>query len=213
MSGMIYKDLMLLKTQWKFFISFVAIAIIMQATMENSDFVLGYLTICGSMMVLNTISYDEYDNGNAFLFSLPVSRKSYVLEKYAFAFLTGGAAWLVAVISEVIFNAIKAEASVNEILISAPAYLIVLTLVLSLVLPLRLKFGGEKLMFVYIGIGGGAMIIGFLLKWLGFDFSRAVKFLSGIGIWGVLAGLAVIAAIVLALSYKISQIIMSRKEF
>ena len=33
---------------------------------------------------MSSISYDEFDNGNAFLFSLPITRKDYVLEKYIF---------------------------------------------------------------------------------------------------------------------------------
>lgn len=92
MTGLLIKDLKLLKVQRNFFLMFVAIAVWMQTFMDGVSFIIGYMTFCGSMAVLNTISYDEYDNGNAFLFSLPISRKGYVLEKYAFGFIIGGAA-------------------------------------------------------------------------------------------------------------------------
>ena len=56
----------------------------------ESTFVVSYFTMIASMFVLSTISYDEYDNGYAFLFSMPFSRTSYVKEKYVFSILVGG---------------------------------------------------------------------------------------------------------------------------
>ena len=70
MTGLLIKDLKLLKVQRNFFLMFVAIAVWMQTFMDGVSFIIGYMTFCGSMAVLNTISYDEYDNGNAFLFSV-----------------------------------------------------------------------------------------------------------------------------------------------
>ena len=39
-------------------------------------------TIVTAIFAITTISYDEFDNGLAFLMTLPVTRKQYVAEKY-----------------------------------------------------------------------------------------------------------------------------------
>ena len=41
------------------------------------------------MTAISTISYDTFDNGNAFLFTLPFSRKEYTREKYLFSLFWG----------------------------------------------------------------------------------------------------------------------------
>lgn len=40
------------------------------------------------IVIVGTISYDEYDNGYRFLMTLPIDAKMYVLEKYIF-FIAG----------------------------------------------------------------------------------------------------------------------------
>lgn len=42
------------------------------------------MTMFGAMIAVGTLSYDETDNGLAFLMTLPVDRKTYVREKYLF---------------------------------------------------------------------------------------------------------------------------------
>ena len=40
---------------------------------EDVSFPLGFLTFALSLFTLSTISYDEFDNGYAFLFTLPIT--------------------------------------------------------------------------------------------------------------------------------------------
>ena len=56
---------------------------------DGIEFIVYFVTAMCMMMVITTISYDDSDNGLAFLLTLPVSRKTYVTEKYIFAFLGG----------------------------------------------------------------------------------------------------------------------------
>ena len=90
MKGLLIKDFKLLQGQKNFFITIIAIAGIMAIFMEDASFIIGYMTFVGSLFTLSTISYDEFDNGNAFLFSLPITRKDYILEKYGFGLIVGG---------------------------------------------------------------------------------------------------------------------------
>ena len=169
------------------------------------------------MAVLNTISYDEYDNGNAFLFSLPISRKGYVLEKYAFGFIIGGAAWLLAVIASIAISMVKHSFSTKDTVIVALMYLALLAIILSIMLPVQLKFGGEKRVYVIIGIGGIAGIIGFITvgiaRRLNIDFSLILSRLSTISSGVMVLAMIAIAALAVLISYRISVSIMNKKEF
>ena len=73
MKGLLIKDFKLMMMQKNFFAMIVVIAVVMTVFTDDIAFPLGFLTFVVSMFTLSTISYDEFDNGNAFLFSLPVS--------------------------------------------------------------------------------------------------------------------------------------------
>ena len=98
MKGLLIKDFRLLKNQKNFFILVFVMAVFLTITggdeSSPATFVLPYVGFVCSFFVLSTISYDEYDNGNAFLFTLPFDRKIYALEKYIFGIVTGGAGLL-----------------------------------------------------------------------------------------------------------------------
>ena len=89
MKGLLIKDFKLLKGQKNFFMAITAISIIMIIVSPGTSFPIGFLGFVGALFSLSSISYDEFDNGNAFLFSLPITRKDYVLEKYIFGLISG----------------------------------------------------------------------------------------------------------------------------
>ncbi|MBR5794701.1 MAG: ABC-2 transporter permease [Erysipelotrichaceae bacterium] len=86
MKGLLVKDLRLLLSQSRFYI-ILLIVLFVSGTSTQATFVSGYIAVVFPMFAVSTISYDEYDNGNAFLFTLPFSRKEYVLAKYIFGLL------------------------------------------------------------------------------------------------------------------------------
>ena len=75
MKGLLIKDFKLMKMQKNFFLMMIAIVIAISFFQNEISFPLGFLPFVISLFSLSTISYDEFDNGNAFLFSLPISRK------------------------------------------------------------------------------------------------------------------------------------------
>ncbi len=95
-----------------------AISIIMIIVSPGTSFPIGFLGFVGALFSLSSISYDEFDNGNAFLFSLPITRKDYVLEKYIFGLISGIMFLLLTVISLVVI-AITKTGSFNEIFLTA----------------------------------------------------------------------------------------------
>ena len=98
MKGLLIKDLRLMVKQQKIFSSVVFIAVLLAVVTGNTFFIIRYMTFVASLFTLTSISYDEFDNGNAFLFSLPITRRMYVKEKYGVAMLLGGGLWVVSTV-------------------------------------------------------------------------------------------------------------------
>ena len=219
MKGLLIKDFKLLKVQKNFFLLILCIAIVMELFSDStsSSFIIGFLSFVATLFTLSSISYDEFDNGNAFLFSLPITRKNYVTEKYGFGMILGSCFWafgtLIVILKEVITNKYVSIDTVIAAFIILP----IVFVVLAVMLPFQLKFGGEKgriaiictLVIVFlIGIIMTKIANAFNIN-LSFPFhqiatlNRAVLILAIIGF----------TLVMLFISYRISLSIMKKKEF
>lgn len=87
MKGLLIKDLYYVFQRKQTLLIFLIVSLILGFTNEGS-FLVGYMTLLGTIISLSTISYDNADNGMPFLMTLPISRKEYALSKYVF-----GADW------------------------------------------------------------------------------------------------------------------------
>ena len=92
MRGLIEKDLRLTISRKQTLLIFFIMALVMGMTMDGT-FIVGYLTMLGAILAVGTISYDEFDNGYAFLMTLPFERKTYVTEKYLFCLCMEAVFW------------------------------------------------------------------------------------------------------------------------
>ena len=119
MKGLLIKDFKLLKGQKNFFMAITAISIIMIIVSPGTSFPIGFLGFVGALFSLSSISYDEFDNGNAFLFSLPITRKDYVLEKYIFGLISGIMSLLLGTVISLVAIGITKTGSFNEIFLTA----------------------------------------------------------------------------------------------
>lgn len=156
MKGLLIKDFKLLKMNRNFFLILFAIEIILSAFSNDTlPFVLGSLAFVISSLTISTISYDEFDNGNSFLFSLPITRIGYVIEKYLLGFILGTVSLILSAFVIITFNLIKGiNLSIDIIGISFTIWAS-MVIFLSITLPLQLKFGGEKgkiAIFVALGL-------------------------------------------------------------
>lgn len=217
MKGLLIKDFKLMKGQKNFFLMIVLIGVWMIMFMEDFSFIIGYMAFIGGMFSLSTISYDEADNGNAFLFTLPVTRKGYVVEKYEFGLLTGGGFWLLATVIVLIAGITKNLMPVKDMLMTAFLILPVLFLIISVTLPFQLKFGGEKGRIAIIGAAGLLFVIGIAVVRIGeifhVDLISAFNILPAVSMAVLIAAAIGISVIILLISLRISIAIMNRKEF
>ncbi len=216
MKGLFIKDLMLMKMQKRFFALIIGIALIMGFSTGDSVFVIGYMTFIIPFFSVSTISYDEFDGGCAFLFTLPVTRKMYVIEKYIFSLLLGFSALILSILFSALININNISASL-EALYASPLIFAIMVSVISLMLPLHLKFGAERARIVTFIIGGAVFIIGrFLALLLESTMITGLSLFSWIfelDIFILLIFAISVSAILLLISAKISISVMNKKEF
>ncbi|MEH2941575.1 ABC-2 transporter permease [Lachnospiraceae bacterium KK002] len=217
MKGLLIKDFRLMKGQKNFFFVIVVISVGMAAFSEDLSFMMSFLPFVLSLFTLSTISYDEFDNGNAFLFTLPVSRAGYTIEKYCLALLLGGGAWVLSVLLAMGAVILRETASLSETVMMAVMMLPPLIVIQAVMIPFQLKFGGEKGRIALIGVFGLLSVIGIAAvkaaRMFRIDIEDMLGILSAASMGTIVAALMVIAVILLLISVKISISIMKNKEF
>ena len=221
MKGLLIKDLKLMKNQKNFFLVILVVIAFLAAGSDDLSFPMGFTAFIGTLFTLSSISYDEFDNGNAFLFSLPITRKQYVLEKYGFGLLLGIGSLLTAVCLLSAVRLVKGELSsvgrLSEIGFTVLAVLALNWGFLALMLPLQLKFGSEKGRVAILGVFGVAAVLGMLASKSAAFFRISVTAVwdglsaMGVGMAGVL--LLVLSFGILVCSMAVSMAIVKKKEF
>lgn len=218
MKGLLIKDFMLMKNQKNFFIMLIVIAVGMTYFSNDCSFIVGYLTFISSFFVLSTISYDEYDNGNSFLFSLPISRQLYAIEKYVFSLIISLCFWILSMIFTVFYQTITIiNFNAIEWILTSAMLLPILIIIISTIIPFQLKFGSEKGRFAMIGAFGVLFILGILLfkaaKILNIDIDALLQSLSTLHLGTIVIVSMMISLLYLVISQNFSIRIMKKKEF
>lgn len=217
MKGLLIKDLQLMKNQKQFFLVAGAVGLVFLIGNYHSAFVVSYLMFMFSTFTVSTIAYDEYDNGAEFLFTLPVSRKQYVREKYLFCVILTGVCWLACVGIELLNMIVRhSEADMQEFLVTSVIFLAIALFMQELMIPVQLKYGSEKRKIVMTGI----FVLFFLLFYTGvklvkkFNISEIktlINFISS-NVAGLITAGIVICIVTFVVSYCISARIMQNKE-
>ena len=145
MRGLLIKDFKLLKNQKQFFAIIIFVGLAFMITYSSPSFVISYITIMFSMFSITTITYDEFDNGGTYLFTLPFRRKEYVKEKYLFGFLTLALGWAGAMVLAVVAGLVRGTGlNFAEIGWTSAAAITLSVFFLSVAIPTEIKLGAEK---------------------------------------------------------------------
>lgn len=218
MKGLLVKDFKLMMQQKNFLLLILAIVIGMMIFNDDVVFPLAFLSCIVSLFTVSTISYDDFDNGNAFLFTLPITRNDYVIEKYSLGLLSGCIAWILATVLGIMVTVLKDILSVADLVQGSLMILPMMIVVQAIMLPFQLKFGSEKGRIAMIGTFGALAVIALVIE----KGSQAVFEVDLISLldnlptvsMGVLIAITIlIALLMLLLSVKISLSIMNKKEF
>lgn len=222
MKGLLIKDLQIMLMQKKFLLLILGISFFMGLSAEDTSFLIGYITFMCAILVLGTISYDDFDNGYAFLFTLPVSRKGYVLEKYLLAITTSIISWLTALGLSIAISMIKEDSINRTMTITASAIvMLICIMLLCVMLPLQMKFGAEKSRIVMVSIIGVCFILAYLFKilsdklpsFLSIDIQSLMHTLSSVSENTILLIITVIGLLIGGITFLISLRIMENKQF
>lgn len=211
MKGLLMKDLKLMAAQIAFFILLPVVGAVFVVPAGEMRMGFGYITAIAGLIGVTTINYDSYDNGFAYLFTLPVSRRGYVKEKYIFAVLSSVAVMMaVGLFMWAIMAAVHPEnmyTFADFLGDMEDSYLIALTAA-AFMLPVFLKFGAEKSRFVILIIAG--IFMGVMM---GVSQVQVLRNVEMIGENRVRVIMPVLCLAWLAVSYLISVRIMEKKEF
>lgn len=213
MAGLLVKDMRLILRNKPYVVLFIVLTVMLGFSQEGT-FILGYFPYAMMILIINTIGYDEMDNGYQFLMTLPINAKTYVREKYILSLAGAVFSWLIAAI--LYFASRALHGTSIEIQSEVPliaAFLLVIVLMGDLMIPLELKFGIENSRAVVAGLCGVLGVVIFTFAKFTGDNGIVPAFsysMSG----GMLACLAVCLTVLLTvLSYVISVRVMEKKEF
>ncbi len=216
MIGLIKKDFFVLKAQ-KFYI-ILGIFLLISLTIGYEQPVMGVFASAAmaATLSLTTIAYDDFNHSTAFLLTLPITRKTYVVEKYVLSLLLCTAACL---ISSVLLLLIKFSTIASEnilllgiqVLCAIPAAVCVP----ALLIPVNLKFGSERgrmiMIILFMALG---VLFSILFQLIPADgASNLIAFVTNLNPWLWLAGGVAISALIIFTSVTVSNNIMQNKEF
>ena len=218
--GLLIKDLCLMREIRKLLLIILFFTVIFIFNGTSSTFLTGYIMIIIAFLVGMTISYDEMNNGLAFLMTLPVTRRQYVAEKFICGLLSLFLGFVYTMVVAVIQSMIGNSApDLKESIMTAVLFAVIGVIVLSFSIAIDLKFGAEKGRVMLLL---GFMVI-FFLFYMGVEFlernfpEKKEAFLQwfntifeGSKIYPVCA---VICAVVLLVSFFASCRILEKKDF
>lgn len=167
MTGLIYKDLCNLKKYVRQLLMIVAVITIIFAMQGNASigFLSSYTVLLCTMVVISSMSYDDYAKWDKYAFSMPISRKTLVGSKYLLGVLCGIAGSALSVILCIAAQLIskKNETPMLELFAIIGVMFCICLLILAIMLPLLFKFGAEKarmmiLLVILIPTGVGIVL-------------------------------------------------------
>ena len=213
MKGLLIKDFKLMQMQKRFFLLILLVGVVITFSSYDVAFTTGFMAFVSSLFSISSIRYDEFDNGNSFLFSLPISRRTYAVEKYIFGAILGCCAWMLAVILTTLVGFFKGIYPDTEMWLSAAFILAIMFMILALMLPFQLKFGGERGRIALIVCLVLVSVLGTLAELIGIDLATILDTMPTVHAGILAAILLIVALLLLGLSCLISIGIVQKKEF
>lgn len=216
MKGLLIKDMRILLRQKMTFLIVVLLGVFMSMNGGNASFSLGYMMVVSATMVVTTISYDYFERGMSFMFTLPVSRKSYVLEKYLLAVLVELLMGVFAALIQLAGILLGNPADWMVFLITGVSCFVVAMIIIALYIPVYIKCGPEKsrvAIFIVLGAIAGITFLAAKVKLVQDALIAVVEVLGKLSAAQITAIGVVVFASIMAASIGISIKIMEKKEF
>jgi len=214
MKGLILKDLYNLKNNGKSIIFVLVVFSFVSFSQNNIGFLIGYTILLGSMLVINTMSYDNMAKWDKYALTMPVTRRDVVFSKYLVSIIVtfiGAAIAIVLCFAQGIY---KHNLDALEILAVTGAVVAAGFLFISIMLPFIYKFGIEKsriLIFLVFLVPAGIVVIG-KSKFTKLQFSPLAVQYMHIILQYLPIILLLITILVMVVSYSISVKVYGNKD-
>lgn len=200
MKGLFVKDLHLLGKQKLFFLATIFLTVMNAYDLQTLVLVPLFMLFFVLSIIFTTITLDEMNHGFSFLFTLPISRKKYVVEKYLLAYISSIAAILLSIFIVLVMNRMQGRVvDLKSFLLILAGIFIVGSFYISLLLPFYFKFDEGKsrliiivvmaIIFFFVFLGKG------LFERLGIDIMGLLIRISNTPAWILYTG-GTIAAII-----------------
>lgn len=221
MNGLFEKDLRLILRRKLTVVVLLMILIVMGLSSDNL-FLTGYGTAIAGFLAMGTVSCDEADNGFAFLFTLPVTRRQYVTEKFFFIGACTLVGWLTSLVVASAVSAIRDTGyGVSGQIPENAAILMVVFAMIAISTVIQMKFGVEKSRVVLLLCVGALCAAGMVVSRAGGGSGTRAEIgtsypAQGTGVPSdavILLAIAGVCAVVVFIAYQWGIRIMEKKEF
>ena len=210
MFGLIKKDFLLIKANLRsmMIVFIVYLILAFQGTLDVTFIV----PLIGIMLFISTFSYDDFNNWNSYAVTLPNGRKNVVRAKYIASIILTVILGIGALAIGIGISYTKTNSiNLDEIISSLMGTMLSSVIIITLLYPIVFKFGatnGRIILFaVVFGIAGiGALIAQFV------DMTFIINMINRLDSYSLIA-IPIISAILLGISYLISNKIYQSKEF
>lgn len=211
MIGLVKKDLLVIKSNLKIILA-VLVALLLLISQEGGSSAIFILPIIGVMMFISTFSYDEFNNWNSYVVTLPNGRRNAIIAKYIATIIIIVILSLVSIITTTGFNYImNGTINMTETTTALLGTILSTSILVALLYPIMIQYGalnGRIIIFiVVIGIG----VIGAILsKYV--DVNNLINQINSLESYGSIL-VPIISIILLGISYFISEKLFQKKEF
>lgn len=210
MLGLIKKDFLLIKANLK---SMVIIFIVYLILAFQGTFDVTFIVpLIGIMLFISTFSYDDFNNWNSYAVTLPNGRKNVVRAKYIASIILTVILGVIALAIGVGISYTKTNSiNLDEIISSLMGTMLSSVIIIALLYPIVFKFGATNGRIILFAVVFGAAGIGALIAQF-VDMTFIINMINRLDSYPLVA-IPIISAILLGISYLISNKIYQSKEF
>ncbi|MCI8537157.1 MAG: ABC-2 transporter permease [Oscillospiraceae bacterium] len=153
MSGLLWKDLLVLKKGAKVYLALMVFYTVLGAVQENNSMMGAMAVIIVMIVPLNCFSWDNLAKWDTYAMALPVSRRAIVGGRYLCMLLISAVSLTYVLLTGVVQALVKHDDWLEPVLVGL-ACLAVALVIDAIMLPVVYKFGPEKARFIILPIVG-----------------------------------------------------------
>ncbi|HQB31773.1 MAG TPA: ABC-2 transporter permease [Erysipelotrichaceae bacterium] len=209
MIGLIKKDLLMIKNNYKNIIIVLAIYIFYSFQFEMNMYFL--LPLMGLMICISTINYDDFNNWHTYAVSLPQGKSGVIKSKYITTISVILLLSIFSLLIDIIIGNFKGDLLIEESFGVCIGALFAMIFMMSILFPILFKYGAEKGRIAMISIGLGIFgLVMLVSKVIQLEIPKNL-----IIIFDLYSPIIIIVSSILmiAVSYIVSKKIYLKKEF